>query len=194
VPRSLLILVVVAVAVLGGRVSIDAIDGLGESDGSTSRSAPVGAVLSARVSRVVDGDTLHVRTDDGDDETVRVLGIDTPEVHRPDTPVECGARAASAAMRRRALSGSGRGRAVRLVTDPSQDRRDRYGRLLAYVERADTGADLGRGQVRDGWAEVYVFEHHPFRRVKAYRRAARVARAAGAGVYGRCGGDFHRPQ
>jgi micrococcal nuclease len=190
VRRPLLLLIVAAVVVLGGRVSVDAIDG---SSGDGGAADAAGAVMSGRVTEVVDGDTLHVQTG-GRDETVRVLGIDTPETHRPDTPVECGAEAATRAMRRRALNGSGRGVRVRLVTDPSQDRRDRYDRLLAYVERRSDGADLGRGQVRDGWADVYVFEHHPFRRVATYRAAARRARDERLGVDKSCGGDFHRPQ
>jgi micrococcal nuclease len=193
VRRLLLILIVAAVAVLGGRVSVDAIDGSTGGSGGADAGDGAGAVLSGRVTEVVDGDTLHVRTG-GRDETVRVLGIDTPESHRPNTPVECGAGAATRAMRRRALDHSGRGVRVRLVTDPSQDRRDRYDRLLAYVERRSDGADLGRGQVRDGWADVYVFEDRPFRRVAAYRSAARRARDERLGVNRRCGGDFHRPQ
>ena len=59
----------------------------------------------ARVERVVDGDTLKVRLQDGRRKTVRVLGIDTPETKKPDTPIECGGPQASAAMRRLALDG-----------------------------------------------------------------------------------------
>ena len=43
-----------------------------------------------------------------------------------------------------------------LVTDPSQDRIDRYGRLLAYAIRRG-GLDLNLAQLRRGWAEVYVY-------------------------------------
>ena len=82
---------------------------------------------------------------------------------------------------------------VKLVTDPSQDAFDRYGRLLAYVVRRRDGRDLGRTQIARGWAKVYVFERR-FRRVHSYRRAAHRARRAGRGVWGRCGGDFHHPQ
>jgi micrococcal nuclease len=136
------------------------------------------------VTRVVDGDTLHVRVH-GQDETVRLLGIDTPELHRPGTPVECGARAAARAME--ALADGAR---VKLYADPSQDRRDRYGRLLAYAVTTG-GVDLGEAMVRRGWAKVYVYEEHPFQRVARYRAAAAAARAARRGVDARCGGDFH---
>ncbi len=116
--------------------------------GHASQASSIGP---ARIERVVDGDTLKVRLQDGRRKTVRVLGIDTPETKKPDTPVECGGPQASAAMRRLALEGSGvgaRGRAVTLVADPSQDAIDRYGRVLAYVD-AD-GRDLGQTLVGGG--------------------------------------------
>jgi hypothetical protein len=78
---------------------------------------------------------------------------------------------------------------VTLRTDPTQDARDRFGRLLAYVTTTG-GRDLGREQVRVGWANVFVFER-PFQRVGAYRSSARQARAADRGVWGLCGGNFH---
>ncbi len=82
------------------------------------------------------------------------------------------------------------GRIVTLTTDPSQDRKDRYGRLLAYA-KTDAGAELGQKQVRRGWAKVYVFEK-PFQRVAKYRAARDAARAERRGVWGTCGGNFHR--
>jgi micrococcal nuclease len=120
----------------------------------------------------------------GRDETVRLLGIDTPELHKPATPVECGARAAARAMERLAD-----GRKVELVSDPSQDERDRYGRLLAYAVTSG-GTDLGEAIVRRGWAEVYVFDR-PFDRLAEYRVAASAARRADRGVAAECHGDFH---
>ena len=146
-----------------------------------------GQRIRARVLRVIDGDTIHVRAFGARRSRydVRLLGIDTPEKYGG---VECGARRASRSMRRLAPGGL----RIRLVTDPSQDRFDRYGRLLAYVMRRRDGRDLGRAQVAAGWAKVYVFDR-PFRRVRAYRRAARRARRADRGVWGRCGGHFHLP-
>lgn len=81
---------------------------------------------------------------------------------------------------------------VTLRTDPTQDTRDRYSRLLAYVGRR--GRDLGRMQISRGWAKTYVFAHKPFQRTSAYRRSQAKARANHRGVYGLCGGDFHSEQ
>ena len=94
---------------------------------------------------------------------------------------------ASASLRRRAT-----GRRMLLRTDPSQDTFDRYGRLLAYANLRG-GPDAGAAQLHRGWAKVYVYRD-PFRRLAAYRRAQRSARAADRGVWRRCGGRFHRPQ
>jgi Staphylococcal nuclease homologue len=67
------------------------------------------------------------------------------------------------------------GRRMSVRTDPTQDTYDRYGRLLAYLDT--DGTDLGEAVLREGWAEVYVYDR-PFRRLAAYRQAAAAARAA----------------
>jgi micrococcal nuclease len=156
-----------------------------ESLGAAVAAAPPEAERRARVIAVVDGDTIKVRLADGSRETVRLVGIDTPESRRPNTPVECGAKQAGAALNRLVAR-----RDVVLVRDPTQDARDRYGRALAYV---DVGTrDAGEEMVRGGWAMPYVYADVPFERLRAYRAAESAARHARAGVHGACGSDFHR--
>lgn len=148
---------------------------------------------TARVLSVVDGDTIKVRTANGRPITVRLIGVDTPETGKPGTPVECGGKQATAAMKKLVLRKRGRrtvGRAVRLTSDPSQDATDRYGRTLAYVNVVG-GVDVGRSMVKAGWAAVYVFES-PFVRLATFTAAQDAAKAAGRGVWDACGGDFHR--
>ena len=84
----------------------------------------------------------------------------------------------------------GQGRRVTVVTDPTQDSFDRFGRLLAYVEPR-SGAQLNVAQLQRGWAKVYVFRK-PFRQVRRFRRAQSAARSDRRGVWGKCGGHFHR--
>src|ERR1700710_1538504 len=84
-----------------------------------------------RVTRVVDGDTIHVMVG-GRDENVRYIGVDTPESVKPGTPVQCFAKRASAFNERLVA-----GETVRLVRDAEE--RDRYGRLLAYFFRGRGG-------------------------------------------------------
>ena len=191
--RRLLTLLLATAAVLAAVVAAG--PGLPGRSGS-------GEPIRGRITAVVDGDTLHVRAD-GKRYTVRLIGIDTPESKRPGTPVECGALRAAAHMLGLAFSSprdtdgdgvvdaeGGEGHRVTLRTDPTQDEFDRYGRLLAYVAPR-TGGTLQERMLRAGWATTYVFER-PFRAVQDFRAAERRARDAGRGVWGRCGGDFHR--
>jgi micrococcal nuclease len=89
--------------------------------------APAGAIeLKGTVSSVVDGDTIKVISR-GFETPVRLIGIDTPETRHPSEPVQCFGPAASARASRLLPVGQ----QVRLVSDPTQATRDRYGRFLA---------------------------------------------------------------
>jgi micrococcal nuclease len=131
--------------------------------------------LRGTVTRVVDGDTLIVGLASGRSERVRLIGIDTPDTR----PVECFAREATAAARRLA-----NGRRVRLVGDRTQNTRDRYGRLLAYVV-LESGRDMGRELIAGGHAAVYVYRR-PFLRISGYRSAEGSAKAAKRGLWRSC--------
>jgi len=109
--------------------------------GSSSHGGP----LHGRVVRVVDGDTIKVRLDDGRTERVRYIGVDTPETVKPGTPMQCFGKAASAYNHRLVD-----GQSVRLRFDAEQH--DRYGRLLAYVYRARDGLFVNAALVRGGFA------------------------------------------
>lgn len=175
-------------------------DGLdGDHDGFACESLPTAVpapssplsraqTTQARVVRVIDGDTLKVRLATGPAVTVRLIGIDTPETRKPGTPVQCGGLAATARMKKLAFR-RGVGRTVTLKSDPSQDRVDLFGRLLAYVNGG--GVDFGRTMISAGWAKTYVFRTE-FLRVSAYRRAQASAKAAKRSVWRTCGGNFHR--
>jgi endonuclease YncB( thermonuclease family) len=109
----------------------------------------------AKVIRWLDGDT--VKTNRG---TVRMVGIDTPEVGT------CGAGAATRLAKRLAPAGS----TVQLGNPRSVDNTDRYGRLLRYVDRATV--DLGARQIKKGAKARYDsrdgYQRHP--REAKYRR------------------------
>jgi endonuclease YncB( thermonuclease family) len=82
----------------------------------------------------------------------------------------------------------GKGRRVKVTTDPTQDRRDRYGRLLAYVKSAR--GNLATAQLRAGKATVFVHDQ-PFEQLALFQSAEASARNAGRGTWDECGGDFH---
>lgn len=134
---------------------------------------------AARIIRVIDGDTVEVRLAAGGKADVRLVGIDTPEVHGG---TECGGPEASASLKH-ILPPNTR---VTLLSDPSQDLKDRYGRLLRYVHKATTGKDVNRQQVYLGFATVYVYNRNPFNRTANYRTAASSARSADRGIWGMC--------
>jgi micrococcal nuclease len=160
------------------------------SPAPTPAPAPLATTGGARILTVIDGDTVTAQLATGERVTVRLIGLDAPETHKPNTPVECGGRQATANMRRLALVG-GRGRGVTLVTDSTQPRTDVFGRMLAYA-RVDSGRDLALEQIRAGWAGAHVYGA-PFKRLRSFKAAARAAKRAKRGVWRACGGSFHRP-
>lgn len=112
------------------------------------------------VTRVVDGDTIVVEVtarsggpgageaEVGEEHTVRLIGIDTPESVDPRSPVECFGTEASDATRA-LLEGAD----VRLVKDVSET--DRYGRLVRYVYLGEEMANARL--VVNGYAAAYTF-------------------------------------
>ena len=133
--------------------------------------------LRGTVTGVVDGDTLAVRLIGGRRERVELIGINTPEVR----PVECFGSEAKARTAQLA-----RGKRVRLIGDASQDTRDRYRRLLAYVV-LPSGRDLGWQLIVGGFANVYERDR-PFQRLGGYRAAETAAQSLGRGLWTSCAG------
>lgn len=143
----------------------------------SSSLAPQGSARHvAVVTRVVDGDTAHVRYR-GRDVTVRFIGVDTPETVAPGQPIECYGPEASAFTTRR-LSG----RRVRLEFDA--DRIDVYGRTLAYLWMPD-GSMFNETLVRRGYATVATYPPDT-RYVGRFEAAERAAKAAERGLWGAC--------
>jgi micrococcal nuclease len=132
------------------------------------------------VTEVLDGATVRVRLLNGKSERVRLIGIDAAERGA------CFAAQATARARQLVLS-----KPVVLRGDATQDTRDRYGRLLAYVW-TPSGRDLGYQLVAGGFAKVYVYRE-AFQRLAAYRNAESKARSAPAGAWKACGSTTIRP-
>ena len=133
-----------------------------------------GSVLRGEVRGVVDGDTLRVHTAAGE-ERVRLIGVDAPELHHPEAGRQyLGEEAQQFLVERTARSG------VRLVFDEHQPRRDRFGRLLAYVE-TDEGEDLGAVLLERGLARV--LRRYEFERKARYLEIERRARGHGIGLW-----------
>ena len=101
----------------------------------------------AQVDQVIDGDTISVRLD-GDRDTVRVTGVDTPETTHPTRGVEPdGLETADDTTARRT------GATVRLDLDPAGDAQDADGRILRYV-MLPTGEHGNATRIREGYARA----------------------------------------
>lgn len=144
----------------------------------TPPAADAAPAPTATVLRVVDGDTLDVRDDTRGRLRVRMLGIDTPEVHRPGWTVGCWGPEAE-----RFATDTLTGQRVTLTADPTQDTTDRYGRSLTYVNLAD-GRDFAVEAVRAGMARSYVYDDKPVTRYPEIMAAENEARVALRGLWG----------
>ena len=137
----------------------------------------------ARVTKITDGDTIHV---DGGTR-VRLVQIDTPEVY---FGAECYGHEASAAAARLLPLGT----VVRLVRDPKTDGVDRYGRLLRYVVRARDGLNVNVRLVAVGAAAPYFYAGERGRYAPLLDRLARKARVQRKGLWGACPGTPYDPR
>lgn len=131
------------------------------------------------IARYIDGDTILVNMN-GTDETIRMIGVDTPETHKPNTPVQCYGPAAAAYTQNRIKAQGGK---VRLVSDSLSTNRDRYNRLLRYVYLPD-GTNHDQDLVAKGYAFAYV--SFPFTKSKDFSTAQEKAQNQKLGLWGNC--------
>lgn len=134
------------------------------------------ASADALVTRVVDGDTVEARIGD-EVEDVRLIGVDTPETVKPGEPVQCFGPQASAFTHRRL-----EGERVRLVF--GVERRDVYGRLLAYLYQREHL--FNAALIRRGLARTLTIPPND-RYAARFERLALAAGRAGRGLWGACG-------
>ncbi len=129
----------------------------------------------AQVERVIDGDTIEVSLA-GEIEDVRYIGVDTPETVKPGTPVQCFGPEASEFNHELVED-----RTVTLRFDA--ERRDAYGRLLAYVF---LGPRFVNGElVRGGYARTLEIEPNTAE-ADRLARLEQTASRAGRGLWGAC--------
>jgi micrococcal nuclease len=177
-----IVFIVLALVGSGGKGAVDDIvsDDGGDSPRLQSDFQPrPGATLHGRVIRVVDGDTIKVLLKPGRYETVRYIGVDTPESVKPDTPVQCFAKQASTFNEHLV-----QGREVRLQV--GRERRDRYGRLLAYVYvTGERPVFVNAALVRGGYARTLEIAPNTDR-ADFFARLESRARTAGRGLWAAC--------
>jgi len=151
--------------------------------------AEIRAAYVVTVVEVVDGDTVDVRYRNGTEETVRLLGVDAPEVRSETSPGEFEGVPDSDSGRTWLREWGGRasafaertvgGEEVRILVDARSDVRGSYGRLLAYVYH--DGDHLNRMLLEEGYARMY---DAPFSKRASFADHEAEARSAGVGVWG----------
>ncbi|MEK6777776.1 MAG: thermonuclease family protein [bacterium] len=122
-----------------------------------------------RITRVIDGDTIVL--DNG--ETVRLIGVDAPETHHPEIPVQRFGEEATEFLQRMAEGFQC------MLEFESGDLRDKYGRLLAYV--FVDGRLLNAEMIRRGYA--YVYTRFPCKRQAEFIALERQARETQSGLW-----------
>ena len=129
------------------------------------------------VSEFIDGDTIAVDMN-GTTEIIRMIGVDTPETHRPNTPVQCYGPQASDYTKK--LIGRNK---VRLQADPLNTNRDRYNRLLRYVYLPD-GTLVENRLISEGFGFAYTL--FPYQKIEEFKGYETVAKAVGKGLWSAC--------
>jgi len=181
------VIVVAALAGCSGAVPLPTPD-------SESTAEPVGAAAgpswNVTVTYVVDGDTVDVQYENGSTETVRLLGVDTPETPPnsispgefegiPDSDAgrkhltSWGEQATTFAERELA------GENVQLVVDDRADRRGGYGRLLAHIYV--DGENFNQRLLAEGYARLY---ESPFTYREEFAETEATAQRNGVGLWG----------
>lgn len=130
---------------------------------------------TAVVTKAIDGDTVEVRAGTRTD-TIRLLGVDTPETHHPTKPVQCFGPEAAAYTARRLT-----GRAVELEDDV--ETHDIYGRHLAYV--SIDGHRFNDELLARGYARLLVIPPNG-RHARTMLAEELAAKRAGRGLWGAC--------
>jgi micrococcal nuclease len=179
------VVLALAVLVAGCTAGVSPSDSSGEGDDELANGVTVTVV------EVTDGDTMDVRFPDGRVETVRLLGVDTPETYAENSPDEWedipdtqagtdwlktwGERATTFATESLA------GEDVEIRTDPQADRRGGYDRLLVYISTPTADVSFNQRLVERGYARLYDTE---FGQRDVFAAAEQSARADERGVWG----------
>lgn len=128
-----------------------------------------------QVDRVVDGDTVRVLID-GVSQSIRLIGIDTPETVHPTKAVECMGKEASDTAKRLL-----NGKKVALEEDQSQGDKDKYNRLIRYIILEDE-TNFNKWMILEGYAYEYTY-NTPYKYQAEFKQAQATAQANKKGLW-----------
>lgn len=128
-----------------------------------------------KVVKVIDGDTISVDIS-GKTETIRLIGINTPETVDPRKPVECFGKEASNRAKE-VLTG----KSVKLEADSAQSERDKYNRLLRYVF-LEGGTNFNKMMISEGFAYEYTY-NLSYKYQTEFKQSEKEAKTAQRGLW-----------
>jgi micrococcal nuclease len=140
-----------------------------ESDGESAAKRELFDVV-----KVIDGDTITIKLGQKN-ETIRLIGVDTPETNDPRTGVQCFGKEATAKLK------SVIGKRVSIEKDAGEGERDKYDRLLAYVY-SEEGLHLNKYLIEQGYAYEYTYDD-PYKYQKEFKAAQADAKAKQRGLW-----------
>jgi micrococcal nuclease len=132
-----------------------------------------------RVVKVLDGDTLIANVD-GHEVTVRMIGIDTPEVVDPRKPVQCYGPEASAKAKELL-----NGKEIYIEREAGREAYDKYGRTLGYIHFADKTL-YNEKMIKEGYAREYTFNKEKYKYQKEFKADEKEAQKNKLGLWGAC--------
>jgi micrococcal nuclease len=127
-----------------------------------------------QVIRVIDGDTIEVYQNKKV-EKIRMIGLNTPESVDPRKQVECFGIEASDRLKELI-----EGKIVKLETDETQDKEDRFGRKLRYVFLGDE--NINQKMIADGYGFEYTYKV-PYKYQNEFKEAQKSARKKSLGLW-----------
>jgi len=133
---------------------------------------------TAKVIRIVDGDTIRVLIG-GKEDIVRLIGIDSPEVLDERKSIQCFGREASNKAKEILT-----GKTIILESDSAQEDRDEYGRLLRYVFL--NNLNFNKFMISEGYAHEYTFKGNFYKYQSEFVQAEKKARKEKKGLWGSC--------
>lgn len=126
------------------------------------------------VTKVIDGDTIKINNE-GREESVRLLGIDAPELNDKRKLVACFANESKNELSKKISN-----QKVELESDLSQGDKDKYGRLLRYIYF--NGELINSWLIKEGYANVY--RQYPVAKLKEFEGYEMEARLNSRGLWG----------
>lgn len=136
-----------------------------------------------RVISVLDGDTIITNVS-GQEVTLRIIGIDTPEVVDPRKPVQCFGPEASAKAKELLF-----GKEIYIEKDAIKEATtgsyDKYGRVLGYVHLSD-GSLYNQYMIENGYAREYTFNTEKYKYQKEFKALQATAKKGKVGLWKAC--------